>query len=169
MNDKVDRDDWRHERSLAELGRAMRGDDEVPQSAGSLLSLAQSTAPDWRDNAVERHQIARTRREAIAERDTAPIASIPPLEEPRPDVSATPEMPDNGPQTAADQSPASSWLPRWAQPGAGGGTRDDALAGHHRGGLDCVCHQARRLRRACALAAEPAHAPRGRRAHGGAA
>ena len=115
MNDKVDRDDWRHERSLAELGRAMRGDDEVPQSAGSLLSLAQSTAPDWRDNAVERHQIARTRREAIAERDTAPIASIPPLEEPRPDVSAPPEMPDNGPQTAADQSPASSWLPRWAQ------------------------------------------------------
>lgn len=115
MNDRLDRDDWRHERSLRELGRAMRGEDEVQPSSGSLLSLAQSTAPDWRDNAVERHQIARTRREAIAERDTAPIASIPPLEEPRPSVSAPPEMPDNAPKAADDQSPASSWLPRWAQ------------------------------------------------------
>ncbi len=69
MNDRLDRDDWRHERSLRELGRAMRGEDEVPPPSGSLLSLAQSTTPDWRDSAVERHQIARTRREAIAERD----------------------------------------------------------------------------------------------------
>ncbi len=115
MNDKVDRDDWRHERSLAELGRAMRGEDEVPQSAGSLLSLAQSTTPDWRDNAVERHQIARTRREAIAERETVPATPAPPLDEPRSDVSAPRETPDNAPEAGERSSPASGWLPRWAR------------------------------------------------------
>lgn len=115
MNDRLDRDDWRHERSLAELGRAMRGEDEVPPSSTSLLSLAQSTGPDWRDSAVERHQIARTRREAIAGREAAQTASAPFVDEPTPDVTMLLHAQDTGPETVEQTSPASSWLPRWAQ------------------------------------------------------
>ncbi|KQZ19257.1 hypothetical protein ASD50_07115 [Mesorhizobium sp. Root552] len=115
MNDRLDRDDWRHERSLRELGRAMRGEDEVPPPSGSLLSLAQSATPDWRDSAVERHQIARTRREAIAERDTTHAASTPVLDEPAPDAMALPDVPDAGPEPVEPSSPESGWLPHWAQ------------------------------------------------------
>ncbi|KQZ79050.1 hypothetical protein ASD64_11830 [Mesorhizobium sp. Root157] len=109
MNDRVDREDWRHERSLQALGRAMRGEDDTPQPSGSLLSLAQATPADWRDNAVERHQIARSRREAAAERDAYISSAV--TDDSAGPVAATSAEPA---QDKLPPSPA-SWLPRWAQ------------------------------------------------------
>lgn len=67
MDDNQDREEWRRECSLRALGRAMRGDDDMPPR--SLLAIADMVDgihehPDART----RHSLARERRQAALER-----------------------------------------------------------------------------------------------------
>ncbi|PTE11309.1 Wzz/FepE/Etk N-terminal domain-containing protein [Mesorhizobium helmanticense] len=59
MVDRENREDWRRERSLLALGRAVRGEDDA-----SLVSIGDRADPSWREDAATRHQLARSRREA---------------------------------------------------------------------------------------------------------
>ncbi len=76
MSDGQSPEDWRRERALAALARAMRGEDEA-RPEGSLLSMADEAATDWRRTAAERHRRARQQREAgwLAEQqaETRPV------------------------------------------------------------------------------------------------
>ncbi len=93
MNDRLSPEDWRRERALAALARAMRGEDE-DRPKGSLLSMASPVAAvkmaaeeddDWRRMAAERHRLARLRREAGR---SEPEFSLP---EPEPELEPEPE------------------------------------------------------------------------------
>jgi uncharacterized protein involved in exopolysaccharide biosynthesis len=65
MDNSHNREDWRRERSLLALGRAMRGEDEAPPPARSLLALAGAAdLEDERASVRARHGLARERREA---------------------------------------------------------------------------------------------------------
>lgn len=59
MVDRENREDWRRERSLLALGRAVRGEDDA-----SLVSIGDQADQSWREDAATRHQLARSRREA---------------------------------------------------------------------------------------------------------
>ncbi|MCV3205534.1 Wzz/FepE/Etk N-terminal domain-containing protein [Mesorhizobium sp. YC-39] len=59
MVDRENREDWRRERSLLALGRAVRGEDDA-----SLVSIGDRADQSWREDAATRHQLARSRREA---------------------------------------------------------------------------------------------------------
>ncbi|CCV11791.1 Wzz/FepE/Etk N-terminal domain-containing protein [Mesorhizobium sp. STM 4661] len=59
MVDRENREDWRRERSLLALGRAVRGEEDA-----SLVSIGDRADPSWREDAATRHQLARSRREA---------------------------------------------------------------------------------------------------------
>jgi uncharacterized protein involved in exopolysaccharide biosynthesis len=72
MVDRQNREDWRRERSLLALGRAMRGEEEAEPS---LVSIGDRADPSWREDAATRHRLARLRREGRA----------------HPELSATPE------------------------------------------------------------------------------
>jgi uncharacterized protein involved in exopolysaccharide biosynthesis len=113
MNDRVDREDWRRERSLQALGRAVRGEDDAPPPSGSLLSLADAADADWRENAVERHQIARTRRQVIADRD--PDTSNKAKDDPAAAAASVADVPDSERELGGQSSLLASWLPRWAR------------------------------------------------------
>ncbi|QIA22430.1 succinoglycan biosynthesis protein exop [Mesorhizobium sp. AA22] len=73
MFDRQNREDWRRERSLLALGRAMRGEEEAEPS---LVSIGDRADPSWREDAATRHRLARLRREGRA----------------YPEFSATPEL-----------------------------------------------------------------------------
>lgn len=87
MSDRLSPEDWRRERALAALTRAMRGEDddrprEPAQPKGSLLSMAPPVAAvktavedeaDWRRLAAERHRMARLRREASRRDSGLPV------------------------------------------------------------------------------------------------
>jgi uncharacterized protein involved in exopolysaccharide biosynthesis len=62
MVDRENREDWRRERSLLALGRAVRGDEA---EAASPVSIDDRANPSWRDDAAERHRLARSQREAL--------------------------------------------------------------------------------------------------------
>lgn len=94
MSDRLSPEDWRRERALAALARAMRGEDEdrpersaqpkgQPPSKGSLLSMAPPAEAaktameddaEWRAMAAERHRLARLRREAGRSEAGQPVA-----------------------------------------------------------------------------------------------
>lgn len=94
MSDRLSPEDWRRERALAALARAMRGEDEdrpersaqpkgQPPSKGSLLSMAPPAEAaktameddaEWRAMAAERHRLARLRREAGRSDAGQPVA-----------------------------------------------------------------------------------------------
>lgn len=59
MVDRENREDWRRERSLLALGRAVRGEEDA-----SLASTGDQAEPSWREDAAIRHHLARSRREA---------------------------------------------------------------------------------------------------------
>ncbi|ESX96685.1 GumC family protein [Mesorhizobium sp. LNJC403B00] len=61
MVDRENREDWRRERSLLALGKAVRGDEAADASAVSIGDLVD---PSWREDAATRHRIARSQREA---------------------------------------------------------------------------------------------------------
>ncbi|MER9030738.1 Wzz/FepE/Etk N-terminal domain-containing protein [Mesorhizobium sp. M0674] len=61
MVDRENREDWRRERSLLALGKAVRGDEAADASAVSIGGRAD---PSWREDAATRHRIARSQREA---------------------------------------------------------------------------------------------------------
>ncbi len=63
MVDRENREDWRRERSLLALGKAVRGDGAPDPSP---VPLGDRTDPSWRDDAVTRHRLARSQREALA-------------------------------------------------------------------------------------------------------
>ncbi|TIW49948.1 MAG: hypothetical protein E5V72_05190, partial [Mesorhizobium sp.] len=63
MVDRQNREDWRRERSLLALGRAMRGEEEAEPS---LVSIGDRADPSWREDAATRHRLARLRREGRA-------------------------------------------------------------------------------------------------------
>jgi uncharacterized protein involved in exopolysaccharide biosynthesis len=120
MNDSQDREEWRRERSLLALGRAMRGDDDAPPSL-SLLSIAGTDSVQQRMDARARHGLARERREA--ERATvAPDATLRPWlaswpdgdEQPRgePDEPRAPFKAALAPRTPVRRTPRRRW-PSW--------------------------------------------------------
>lgn len=94
MSDRLSPEDWRRERALAALARAMRGEDDdrpersvlqkgQPPSTGSLLSMAPPAEAaktameddaEWRAMAAERHRLARLRREAGRSEAGQPVA-----------------------------------------------------------------------------------------------
>lgn len=114
MNDKVERDDWRHERSLRELGRVMRGEDDAPQPSGSLLSLAQETTSDWRKNAAERHYMARSRRADVTQHEHGPVDTKPLFDKPIFTSEASADISEDAPDVPEKPAAASGWLPHWA-------------------------------------------------------
>ncbi|CCV08592.1 Lipopolysaccharide biosynthesis protein [Mesorhizobium metallidurans STM 2683] len=59
MVERENREDWRRERSLLALGRAVRGEEDA-----SLVSIGDRADRSWREDAATRHQLARSRREA---------------------------------------------------------------------------------------------------------
>ncbi|MER9691933.1 Wzz/FepE/Etk N-terminal domain-containing protein [Mesorhizobium sp. M0179] len=61
MVDRENREDWRRERSLLALGKAVRGDEAADASA---VSIGDRVDPSWREDAATRHRIARSQREA---------------------------------------------------------------------------------------------------------
>ncbi|MER9401607.1 Wzz/FepE/Etk N-terminal domain-containing protein [Mesorhizobium sp. M0615] len=61
MVDRENREDWRRERSLLALGKAVRGDEAADASA---VSIGDRADPSWREDAATRHRIARSQREA---------------------------------------------------------------------------------------------------------
>lgn len=61
MVDRENREDWRRERSLLALGRAVRGDEAADASP---VSIGDRADPSWREDAATRHRIARSQREA---------------------------------------------------------------------------------------------------------
>ncbi|MBB6409092.1 Wzz/FepE/Etk N-terminal domain-containing protein [Mesorhizobium sangaii] len=61
MVDRENREDWKRERSLLALGKAVRGDDEPD---ASLVSIGDRADPSWREDAATRHRLARSQREA---------------------------------------------------------------------------------------------------------
>lgn len=71
MVDRENREDWRRERSLLALGKAVRGD-EAPDA--SPVSIGDRADPSWREDAATRHRIARSQREAQSNppREAAP-------------------------------------------------------------------------------------------------
>lgn len=71
MVDRENREDWRRERSLLALGRAVRGDEAADASP---VSIGDRADPSWRQDAATRHRIARSQREAQsnAAREAAP-------------------------------------------------------------------------------------------------
>ncbi|MET3523586.1 GumC family protein [Mesorhizobium abyssinicae] len=58
MVDRDNREDWRRERSLLALGEAMRGEDDA-----SLVAIGDRANQSWREDAAERHRLARAQRE----------------------------------------------------------------------------------------------------------
>ena len=107
MTDSEDREDWRRERSLLALGQAMRG-----ESGGSLLSAANQSEEDWRDDAAARHRLARSRREA---RQSPVLAAL--AEGGGPAMAGTPASPAaNRPVEAAndeERGRISRLMPKW--------------------------------------------------------
>ncbi|MBA1141678.1 GumC family protein [Mesorhizobium neociceri] len=71
MVDRENREDWRRERSLLALGRAVRGDEAADASP---VSIGDRADPSWREDAATRHRIARSQREAQSNppREAAP-------------------------------------------------------------------------------------------------
>ncbi|MER8434642.1 GumC family protein [Mesorhizobium caraganae] len=61
MVDRENREDWRRERSLLALGKAVRGDEAADASP---VSIGDRADPSWREDAATRHRIARSQREA---------------------------------------------------------------------------------------------------------
>ena len=61
MVDRDNREDWRRERSLLALGQAMRGEDDA-----SLVAIGDRANQSWREDAAERHRLARAQRETVA-------------------------------------------------------------------------------------------------------
>lgn len=61
MVDRENREDWKRERSLLALGKAVRGDGEPD---ASLVSIGDRADPSWREDAATRHRLARSQREA---------------------------------------------------------------------------------------------------------
>ncbi|MER9423929.1 Wzz/FepE/Etk N-terminal domain-containing protein [Mesorhizobium sp. M0317] len=61
MVDRENREDWRRERSLLALGKAVRGDEAADASA---VSIGDRADPSWPEDAATRHRIARSQREA---------------------------------------------------------------------------------------------------------
>jgi hypothetical protein len=133
MSDRLSPEDWRRERALAALARAMRGEDDdrpersaqpkvQPPSKGSLLSMAPPAEAaktameddaEWRAMAAERHRLARLRREAGRSEagQTVPDAEVPIRshhhEEPVPPFRTgafVPEPPFSEPSVAEVQS-----------------------------------------------------------------
>ncbi len=125
MNDRTDRDEWRRESSLQALGRAMRGDDDFAPPSGSLLSLARTATPDWRRDAVERHEAVRAGREAAilpeeeAEETPPPFpvtagAGAPPEAEPDPfPPIRPPEARTRADDAHQDEPPGAAADDRW--------------------------------------------------------
>lgn len=60
MVDRDNHEDWRRERSLLALGRAVRGEDSAD---ASLVSIGDKANPSWREDAAVRHRAARFERE----------------------------------------------------------------------------------------------------------
>ncbi|CDX14330.1 Lipopolysaccharide biosynthesis protein [Mesorhizobium sp. ORS 3324] len=60
MVDRENREDWRRERSLLALGRAVRGEDSPDPS---LVSIGDKADQSWREDAAARHRAARFERE----------------------------------------------------------------------------------------------------------
>lgn len=118
MDGRQDREEWRRERSLLALGRAVRGEDEAPPS-GSLLAVAAMTGnAQHRLDARARHGLARERREATPERaavHTAPEPSLTswPADEGSP--AWRPDEPERRFQAASarEELPASMSRRRW--------------------------------------------------------
>ncbi|MET3663276.1 hypothetical protein [Aquamicrobium ahrensii] len=66
MSNRQSPEDWRRERALAALARAMRGEDEdLPKSPAE----AGDETPDWRRTAAERHRLARFQRDSAARQE----------------------------------------------------------------------------------------------------
>src|SRR3954470_24173996 len=61
MVDRENREDWRRERSLLALGKAVRGDEAADAAP---VSIGDRVDPSWREDAATRHRIARSQREA---------------------------------------------------------------------------------------------------------
>ncbi|BCG97009.1 GumC family protein [Mesorhizobium sp. 131-2-1] len=70
MVDRDNREDWRRERSLLALGQAMRGEDDA-----SLVAIGDRANQSWREDAAERHRLARAQRET---RSAPPAAAAEP-------------------------------------------------------------------------------------------
>ncbi|MER8691957.1 Wzz/FepE/Etk N-terminal domain-containing protein [Mesorhizobium opportunistum] len=86
MADSENREDWKRERSLLALGRAVRGEDDPDPS---LVSIGDRADPSWREDAAMRHRLARSRRQAC----TDPASSA--------DVGTGRLRPDEQPEAAA--------------------------------------------------------------------
>ncbi|RVD68512.1 succinoglycan biosynthesis protein exop, partial [Mesorhizobium sp. M4A.F.Ca.ET.029.04.2.1] len=85
MVDRDNREDWRRERSLLALGQAMRGEDDA-----SLVAIGDRANQSWREDAAERHRLARAQRETRSpagvepgryQADRQPIANEPHVED----------------------------------------------------------------------------------------
>ncbi|TRC89990.1 succinoglycan biosynthesis protein exop [Mesorhizobium sp. WSM4303] len=71
MVERENREDWRRERSLLALGKAVRGEEATDASP---VSIGDRADPSWREDAATRHRIARAQREAQSNssREAAP-------------------------------------------------------------------------------------------------
>ncbi|MBM2714533.1 succinoglycan biosynthesis protein exop [Mesorhizobium caraganae] len=85
MVDRENREDWRRERSLLALGKAVRGDEAADASP---VSIGDRADPSWREDAATRHRIARSQREARS--NPAPASPPEPPRADREPVSGEP-------------------------------------------------------------------------------
>ncbi|RRI03062.1 succinoglycan biosynthesis protein exop [Mesorhizobium tamadayense] len=121
MVDRENRDDWRRERSLLELGRAVRGEDSPD---ASLVSIGDKANPSWREDAAARHRAARFEREGrlspqpanMDESDrpeVAPLSQTVPAEHYRAEREVYPQIEESRPP---DHSSPAAFEPRYAEP-----------------------------------------------------
>lgn len=111
MVDRENREDWRRERSLLALGKAVRGDEAADASP---VSIGDRADPSWREDAATRHRIARSQREARS--NPAPASPPEPPRADREPVSG--EASDFGPRDEATRFEAyrsqPAYEPRYA-------------------------------------------------------
>lgn len=83
-------EDWRRERALAALARAMRGEDE---SSPKSPPVADDSVIDWRRTAAERHRLARQQREAAIRAVEPPVSQEGAAEVDETGIEVTPAAP----------------------------------------------------------------------------
>ncbi|AZO32130.1 MULTISPECIES: GumC family protein [unclassified Mesorhizobium] len=124
MVDRDNRDDWKRERSLLALGRAVRGEDSPD---ASLVSIGDKANPSWREDAAARHRAARFEREGRSSPQPAntdepgqpqvdPISETIRAEDGWAERAVHPQIGQREENRPPDNSSAATFEPRYAEP-----------------------------------------------------